>query len=80
MLAAQSSCDNVPSSPANNHHCSDVVYWRGGDCGKGMKDMNHVILFDHCKVAPVSTSCCFAVVFAVICFVVVRSRRKTDTG
>ena len=27
---AQNSSDNLPSYPPDNHHCSDVVYWRGG--------------------------------------------------
>jgi len=25
---AQNSCDNLPSYPLDNHHCSDPVYWR----------------------------------------------------
>jgi len=27
---AQNTSDNDPSYPPDNHHCSDVVYWRGG--------------------------------------------------
>ena len=27
---AQNSSDNLPSYPPDNHHCLDVVYWRGG--------------------------------------------------
>jgi len=28
---AQNSSDNFPSYPPDNHHCSDDVYWRGGN-------------------------------------------------
>ena len=28
---AQNSSDSLPSYPSDNHHCSDVVWWRGGD-------------------------------------------------
>jgi len=28
---AQNNSDNLPSYPPDNHHCSDAVYWRGGD-------------------------------------------------
>jgi len=28
---ARKSSDNLPPYPSDNHHCSDVVYWREGD-------------------------------------------------
>jgi len=28
---AQISSDNFSSYPPDNHHCSDAVYWSGGD-------------------------------------------------
>jgi len=30
---AQNSSNILPSSPADNHHCSDVVYWREARAG-----------------------------------------------
>jgi len=30
---AQNGSDNLPSYPPNNHHWSDVVYWRWWRCG-----------------------------------------------
>ena len=39
---AQNSSDNLPSFPPDNHHCSDVVYWRGGTTNK-LDEMDFVL-------------------------------------
>jgi len=28
---AQNSSDSLPSYPVDNHHCTGVVHWRGGE-------------------------------------------------
>jgi len=38
---AQNSSDNLASYPPDNHHCSDVVRWRGGRVLEAMKPKLH---------------------------------------